>query len=302
MSNELETVSVQEAAHMLNTSVRCVRDWIKNGCIPSMKGAGNRRLIPRSAIGALRSNPRPSNRKLPSLHERYVHGLRVPDGFDLITTYKELMEYTRAFANSDLKFLLLVGSPGSGKSQQLLHDLAQHKHRWIDNHAATLGLYCSVYEAENSPVVMDDINHFFKNPIACSLMKALTQTNRVRSVSWESTTKALEQRRVPRQFTTSSPICILANKWDGTDPDMAAIQDRSTPVAFYPSAEAIHERVRELKWCDVTVWRFCGQNLAKIPQPSMREYYLGMTYKKAGMNWREKLLKIWESQWAATFS
>jgi excisionase family DNA binding protein len=293
MSETPETISVKETARLMNASVRHVREWIRRGDIPSTKGPGNRRLIPRSAIENLRSNPRPSSRKLPSLHARYVHGLRVPDGFDLITTYKELADYTRAFATSDLKFLLLVGSPGSGKSQQLLNDLACHKHRWIDNHATTLGLYCSVYEADDSPVVMDDINHFFKNTIACSLMKALTQTNRVRSVSWESTTKALEERRVPRQFTTSSPMCIIANKWDGTDPDMAAIQDRSTPVAFYPSAETIHERVRELKWCDVTVWNFFSQHLAKIPQPSMREYLQGMTLKKIGMNWQEKLLKRW---------
>ena len=91
-------------------------------------------------------------------------------------------------------------------------------------------------------------------------------------------------------------MCIIANKWDGTDPDMAAVQDRSLPVAFFPSAETIHERVRELKWCDVDIWEFVGENLHKIRQPSMREYANGMTYRKAGMNWREKLLRVWETQ------
>lgn len=293
MSKKPETVAVKEAAVMLGVQVRTIREWIRLGQLKSIKGEGNRRLVLRESIGALGRKAPPANRKLHALGERYAHGFKVPEGFDLITTYSELTEYARAFAKGDLGFLLLVGSPGSGKSQQMHNDLTGCKHHWLDNHATTLGLYCSVYEANNSPVVMDDINHFFKNKTACSLMKALTQTNKSRSVSWESTTRVLDEREVPRRFRTSSPICMIANKWDGTDPDMAAVQDRSTPVAFYPSAEMIHERVGELGWCEKVVWQFIGKHLSKIPQPSMREYYMGMTYKKAGMKWKEKLLKLW---------
>lgn len=296
MSMAEETVSAQEAASLLGVDVRAVRDWINRGQLKSVKGERNRRRVLRSAIGDLQPNARPLNKRLLNLYDRYIHGFKVPHGFDLITTYKELSEYTRAFANGDLTFLLLVGSPGSGKSKQVQFDLAGSSHQWIDNHATNLGLYCSVYEANGSAIVLDDINHLFRNTMACSLMKALTQTDQVRSVSWESTAKTLDERNVPRRFCTSSPICLIANKWDGTDPDMAAIQDRSMPVAFYPSAETIHERVGELGWCEADVWKFVGEYLPHIPQPSMREYYQGVVYKKAGMKWREKLLKLWGLQ------
>ena len=296
MSKNTKVLSPQDTANLLGVNIRSVREWMRDGTLKSVKGHGNRRYVIRSAIGALRRTKPTSPPILPGLHGRYIHGFKVPDGFDAITSYSELAEYATAFAKGDLGFLLLVGSPGSGKSQQMHHDLAGVKHQWIDNHATTLGLYCSVYEANGSPVVMDDINHFFKNKTACSLMKALTQTNHTRSVSWESTSKVLDERGVPRRFRTSSPICMIANKWDGTDPDMAAVQDRSTPVAFYPSAETIHERVGELGWCDGTVWKFIGKHLSKISQPSMREYYNGMTYRKAGMRWQEKLLKLWGVQ------
>ncbi len=296
MANEPETVSVREAAQLLNTSVRQVRDWVKEGRVLSIKGPGNRRLIPRSAIGAIQPLPRMAKRNVPSLNDRYVNGFKVPDRFDLITTYAELAEYTDAFSEGRIPFLLLVGSPGSGKSEQVRVNLRCRTFTWIDNHASMLGLYCAVYEATNAPIVMDDVNHFFKDPKACSLIKALTQTTDVRSVSWESTTKVLDDRHVPRQYTTTSPMCIIANKWDGTDPDMAAVQDRSLPVAFFPSAQTIHERVHELKWCDADVWEFVGGNLHEIRQPSMREYANGMTYRKAGMNWRDKLRKRWEGQ------
>jgi excisionase family DNA binding protein len=295
MNSVEETVSAQQAADLLGVNIRTVRDWIKKGELISIKGEGNSRRIPKSAISKLKTGERPQSNRLQNLHDRYIHGFKVPTGFDLIDDYEELSEYTHAFAQGSLPFLLLVGSPGSGKSRQMRAGLHGASHRWIDNHATNLGLYCSVYEASNSPIVLDDINHFLNNTMSCSLMKALTQTDKSRSVSWESTARILEERDVPRQFFTTSPICMIANKWDGNDPDMAAIQDRSTPVAFYPDAETIHKRVDALGWCDAEVWQFVGKHLPIIRQPSMREYYLGMTYRKAGMKWQEKLLNLWKS-------
>lgn len=290
-----ETVTPGEAATLLGIDIRTIRDWISQGRIEAIKLPGNRRRIPRSAVqGRMVEAPSPAKMGVPKLSmKRYCHGFEVPDNFDLITTYEELAQYTKAFANRDITFLLLVGSPGSGKSRQMKADLKGKGCVWIDNHATNLGLYCSVYEANGSPLVLDDINHLFKSKMACSLMKALTQTEKTRSVSWESTAKVLEERCVPRQFETSSSICLIANQWDGADADMAAIQDRALPVAFYPSAETVHKRVIELGWCDKEICTFIGQHLAEIPQPSMREYYQAMTYRKAGMDWREKLLKIW---------
>lgn len=293
-----ETVTPGEAATLLGIDIRTIRDWISQGRIEAIKLPGNRRRIPRSALqGRMVEAPNPAKMGVPKLSmKRYCHGFEVPDNFDLITTYEELSQYTRAFGNRDISFLLLVGSPGSGKSRQVKADLGKKKHAWIDNHATNLGLYCSVYEADGAQLVLDDINHLFKSKMACSLMKALTQTEKTRSVSWESTAKVLEERCVPRQFETSSPICLIANRWDGADADMAAIQDRALPVAFYPSAETVHKRVIDLGWCDKEIFTFIGQHLAEIPQPSMREYYQAMTYRKAGMDWREKLVKIWQKR------
>ena len=295
MSIVEETVTPQDAADLLGINIRTMREWIRDGQIEAITLPGNRRRIPQSEIKAImdKSTPLKSNVSKLSI-KKYVHGFEVPDNFDLITTYEELSQYTKAFANRSIVFVLLVGSPGSGKSRQLKCDLVEKRHTWIDNHASNLGLYCSVYEADGSPIVLDDINHLLKNKMACSLMKALTQTEKTRSVSWESTAKALEERKVPRRFETSSPICLIANLWDGSDADMAAIQDRALPVAFYPSAETIHNRVLELGWCDKDVCKFIGQHLPDIPQPSMREYFQAMTYRKAGMDWREKLMKLWE--------
>ena len=237
----IESVSIIEAARILGISTRTCSQWVNDSTIKSRLEKG-KRLINVSDIETLKQKSvaktvKKTTARLAIL--RHVNGYPVPDGFDVIAEYNELSEYTVAFANGKIGFLLLVGSPGSGKSKQMQSDL-EDKCTWIDNHATNLGLYCSVYESNNVPVVLDDVNHFLENKKACSLIKALTQTEDIRSVSWESPVKYLVERGVPRKFTTSSPICLIANLWDVADADYAAIQDRSLPVAFCPSAETIH--------------------------------------------------------------
>lgn len=287
-----ELLTTAQAAAMLNISRRTLEARIQAGQIDFTKSTTGRNYFRREDILALTK----TNQKGTGIKIVKMAGTNeVPDGFDLITEYEELTEYTLAFAAKKIGFLLLVGSPGSGKSRQMKSDLAGKPCTWIDNHVTNMGLYINVYEADHRPVVLDDVNHFLKNKLAVSLIKALTQTEKERGVSWESPlASVLDQRNIPRSYTTSSPICLIANMWDSSNADFAAIQDRSLPVAFFPSAETIHKRVVELGWCPTEIVDFVGDNLADIPQPSMREYYLGMTYKKAGMDWQAKLHSLWD--------
>ena len=293
---ESDMIGPTEAAKMVGISLRSFRQWVTDGRIESTLSPTGRRVIKRSSIqviiDAVKTKDNISTKTLTLV--KSVNGFEVPANFDIITQYHELTEYSNAFAAKKIGFLLLVGSPGSGKSSQMKADLKNKHCTWIDNHVTNLGLYCSVYESNNAPVVLDDVNHFLKNKIACSLIKALTQTEEIRNVSWESTAKVLEDRDVPRKYKTSSPICLIANMWDATNADYAAIQDRALPVAFFPTAETIHNRVIELGWCkDREILNFVGEHLSEIPQPSMREYYQAGCYKRAGMNWKKKLQAIW---------
>lgn len=282
-SVEREFLDSGEAAQMLGICVKTLKAWEAAGKVSCHRTAGNHRRFRREEIEQL------AVKELPT-----VSGFIVPPNFDLIRTYEELMEYTIPFANREIGFLLLVGSPGSGKSRQMQNDVKGKGCVWIDNHASTLGLYCKVYQADHAPVVLDDVNHFFRDKLACSLMKALTQTEEIKHVSWESTTKSLEEKGVPTDFNTRSPVCMIANTWDAMNADFIAVQDRALPVAFFPSAETIHQRVMELGWCkDKEVVRFIGDHLQYIEQPTMRDYFWGEKYKRLGMDWRSKLLRTW---------
>ena len=282
-----------EAAKMLGLSLRQFRQWVTDKKVPSSKSPTGRRLLLRSDIDEMISK-RERNINSSVQVVRTQEGFIVPSGFDLITEYNDLTEYTLAFAAGKLSFLLMIGSPGSGKSRQIRSDLERKNCTWIDNHVSNLGLYCKVFESNNAPVVLDDVNHFMANKQSCSLVKAFTQTERVKNISWESTVSILDERGIPRNYETSSPFCFIGNAWNSSNADFAAIQDRAMPVAFFPSAETIHKRVIELGWCtENDVVKFIGDNLETIPQPSMREYYLGSSFKRAGFDWKKKLRSLW---------
>ncbi len=100
----------------------------------------------------------------------------MPPGFDLITTYEELAKYTVAFAKGGFRFLLLIGPPGVGKSKQAEADVSGTNCVFIDTHVTLMELYCDVFDADNSPIVLDDINHLFQTKQACSVLKSLTKT------------------------------------------------------------------------------------------------------------------------------
>jgi hypothetical protein len=286
MQNENEFVKSFEAAKMCGVTPKALRQWEDKGYIqPAATTPGGQRMYRKADLEGL----------IMDAARLKVDRFALPENFDIVRTYAELTEYTLAFAEGLIPFLLLIGSPGSGKSRQIKADLSPYRHVWIDNHVTPIGLYVAAYEADNVSIVMDDVNHFIGTKQTCSLMKALTQTEDEKAVSWENpNAKVLIDRGVPTRFSTRSPMCLIGNRWDVRNEDYAAIQDRALPVGFFPNAETIHRRVIELDWCDEDIVKFIGDNLAVIPEPSMREYYIGMKYKKAKMDWQKKLMAIWE--------
>jgi DNA-binding transcriptional MerR regulator len=242
MQNEKDLFKSFEAAKMCGVTPKTLRHWEDKGFIqPAMTTPGGQRMYRKDDL----------DRLLIETARRKEERFALPENFDIIRTYGELTEYTLAFAEGLIPFLLLIGSPGSGKSRQIKSDLSPFRHVWIDNHVTPLGLYVAAYEANNVPIVMDDVNHFISTKQTCSLMKALTQTENKKAVSWENpNAKVLIARDIPTRFATESPLCLIGNRWDVRNEDYAAIQDRALPVGFFPNAETIHKRVIELGWCD----------------------------------------------------
>lgn len=204
-----------------------------------------------------------------------------------LRTYAELRQYAEAFGTGGLNLLILIGSPGIAKSktiQQVVADRAC----WLEGNATPFGIYQAVYEHLDQPIVIDDVDSLYCDRAAVRLLKCLCQTDPVKTVAWHS--NALGPRaEIPRSFSTTSRVCIIANEWKELNANISAVQDRGLVVFFEPTPEEIHRQVAEWFW-DQVVFDWFGQYLHLIPEPSMRHYVQASELKDLGLDWVQVML------------
>ena len=222
-----------------------------------------------------------------------------------IHTYREFAEIFDQFAENRRRFLLIIGAPGSGKSHRFSHDPRARSWAYIKGTVSAIGLYCSAYDAaktdeeneleENRPNIIDDADSLFRIPEAVSILKALTESERRKLVSWKKAATQLEERE--RSFWTSSPVAILCNRMPKINADTAAIFDRAKAIIFEPSAQEVHAYVgtywREKNPRHADIYDYIGANLDKILRPSARLYEQAVEEKEAGAKWQEFLIRRW---------
>ena len=209
------------------------------------------------------------------------HALRVTD-------YCGLRDYARGFALKKLSFLLVLGPPGVGKSS-CLREAMQGAAHWIEGNATPFGVYQAAWEHCDEPLVLDDVDAFHRDQKGLRLLKSLCQTEFKKTVSWNSDSRSLDQRGLPRSFTTASPVAIIANDWKSSNPDVAALEDRAHVVVFEPAPLAVHLEAAEWFW-DQEVFDHVGQHLHLVEQHSLRVYRRAWEAKQAGLEWRRLAL------------
>ena len=178
--------------------------------------------------------------------------------------------YARAFAAGHLNLLMLCGEPGLGKSQCFRRALGA-KVCWIDGNASAFGIYLLAHEHRNQPMVLDDVDGLYRDRQGIRLLKALCQTDQVKTVSWQ--TAAARRAGVPRQFATTSRVAIIANQWTALNADVAALEDRGHCLSFAPSALEVHRQAAGWFW-DQDIFDVVAAHLHLIDQPSLRTYVL----------------------------
>ena len=210
----------------------------------------------------------------------------LPDAVVAVTTYSALEQYARAFADGHLNLLVLCGDPGLGKSQCFRRALSS-KVCWIDGNASAFGIYLQAHEHRNQPIVLDDVDGLYRDRHGIRLLKTLCQTDPVKIVSWQ--TAVARREGIPRQFSTTSKIAIIANQWTALNADVAALEDRGHCLHFAPSAGEVHRQAAGWFW-DQDVFDFVAAHLHMTNQHSLRTYILAWELKKAGLDWRQGVL------------
>ena len=212
----------------------------------------------------------------------------LPDFVTSIRTYAELASFAQAFADGHLNMLFVFGDPGLGKSRSL-RGAVQQSACWIDGTASAFGIYCQAYEHRNQALVLDDVDALYRDRDGIRLLKALGQTDRIKNVSWQTDAKSLERKGIPRQFTTTSRVAIIANQWKSLNVDVLALEDRGHIVSFEPTPVEVHRHAATWFW-DQEVFDLIGAYLHFITRPSLRTYFLAYERKIAGLDWHDVVL------------
>jgi hypothetical protein len=200
-----------------------------------------------------------------------------------LTTYEDLRQFGKAFAEGHLTLLILQGPPGTGKSRTL-RECSGDNSSWIVGNASPFGIYVECYRHRNEPIVLDDVDGLARDRQGVRLLKALCQTDREKTVCWHTHSVALEQLEVPHSFRTTSQLAMLSNSWFFSE-DVRALEDRGHVVVFDPSPLEVHRNAGEWFW-DQEIFDFVAGNLHLVGQHSLRTYVTACERKRAGLVWQ----------------
>src|SRR5262245_40143932 len=201
-----------------------------------------------------------------------------------LSTYAELQAYVRAFAEGHLHLLMLFGPPGVGKSRAVRQALDSPV-GWISGQATPLGIYLEAYQYRHLPLVLDDVDGLYADRSGIRLLKALCQSEPVKTLGWHTATPILELRDVPQRFTTTSRVALIGNDWKTLNADVAALEDRGHVLVFEPTALEVHHQAAGWFW-DQEIFDFVAGQLHLISKHSLRTYRQAWELKRAGLDWR----------------
>ena len=205
---------------------------------------------------------------------------KIPKGAVIIRTYQDFYTEIDAFEYGERNLLIVVGPPGTSKSTAARKRLTNA--RTIQGGATPYRLYQELFEHRDRPVVLDDADKVFRNRDGVFLLKLLTQTERSKTLQWNSTTPEIRRGDLPAEFATTSRTLIVANSWPNDDPDIAAVESRGHLIYFVPSFQEMHRFAGEFG-LDPEVYHFVGEHLSYFDRLDLRLYFKAGEVKTTGV-------------------
>lgn len=200
-----------------------------------------------------------------------------------IKSYAQLDQYVQAFAQGRLNLLICIGKPGLAKSQSFKRAIPQGC--WIEGNATPFGMYVALYHAKDQLVIIDDVDSIYASGAGVRLLKCLCQTDPIKRVTWQSAAAQLDKESIPKEFTTSSKVAILANDWKTLNDNVAAVQDRGHCLVFEPTFQEIHTQAKTF-FEDEEILAYFGENLHLLAEHSLRSYLRAAELKAASLDWK----------------
>jgi hypothetical protein len=205
---------------------------------------------------------------------------KVPENAIIVRTYDDFFREVDAFGHGERNLLIVVGPAGTAKSTAVKRRLKDA--RVIEGGATPYRLYMELYESRDQTIVLDDADRVFQDNKGVFLLKLLTQTEKVKTIQWNSNTAEIRSGELESEFTTTSRTLIVANSWPDSDPDIAAIESRGHLLYFAPSFREMHRYAGEFV-NDKEVYKFVGTNLPYFECLDLRLYFKAGEIKATGV-------------------
>lgn len=122
--------------------------------------------------------------------------------------------------NKKVRSIIVSGAPGVGKTYTIEAKLSAakasgmiKKFTVVRGTISPIGLYILLYEHRHSGnvIVLDDSDSIFMDETGANLIKAATDSSRIRHVSYYKEAAALELNGVPKTFEYGGAICVATN-------------------------------------------------------------------------------------------
>ena len=226
---------------------------------------------------------------------------KLPHHCLIVRSYDEFRKLVQAYVLGAYELFVIVGGPGLGKSEIVKRMMQEiwGAFGWglIKGKHSPLDLFERAWRYSTVPLVFDDLDDLLQKKENVMLLKCLCETQPVKRIEWSSRFAAFANGQLPRSFDSISRICLIANDWNSLDRNIAAVFDRGLVVLFQPTAVEVHREIARAGWFDdAEVFRFIGQNLFLLTEPSFRFYNLARDHKRAGLDWQALTLRTMETE------
>jgi len=126
--------------------------------------------------------------------------------------YENLKDYIKIItdSNSRINCLVIKGEQGVGKSTAIKSIMKEMKKDfyYLNSYTTSLAFYINLYENRFKHIIIDDLFGIFQDEKGISILRAITNTEKVRYVKYQSTSEKLS---VPSSFIFEGSIIILTN-------------------------------------------------------------------------------------------
>ena len=222
----------------------------------------------------------------------------------LVTDYSTLKHYVRLFAEKKADLVILQSLGGLGKTHTVDDVISENGDIVVfDTHLTPLANYKELIKHRDKGIVFRDLDTLLKNNISVSLLKQLTDTKPIKTISYRSTSKLTQS--IPDSITTISNALIETNNFQMKNANVKALATRGFHVMFSPSVNEIVDKMKLIKDLPFKsleqihrneVFSFVSENKDKVQDLNLRHLLLGFSLRLHSLeepkfDWQKELLK-----------